>query len=372
MPPVSYHLGKFPPADLDWSRLIPLLGPASAGLARYDALLTAIPNASVLLSPLTTQEAVLSSRIEGTEATMGDVLQVEAGGEPEKFDEDKRGDVEEIMNYRRAMRESVEALRQLPLSQRLLKKAHSTLLQGVRGTNKDPGNYRRIENWIGPKGCTRQEASFIPVGPEFLQESMGKWELFLHADFPDRLVQLAVAHVEFEALHPFLDGNGRLGRMLIPLFLFEKELLSSPDFYMSAYFEAHRDEYYERLRAVSATGDWTGWCAFFLQAVIRQTAENEQKARAILGLYHDIKNTVVDLTHSQHAIRAVDFLFKMPIFQAPHFAGEAAIPSPTAKRILGLLREHGILSVLREPKGRRPGILAFKTLLNIAEGRDAF
>lgn len=201
---------------------------------------------------------------------------------------------------------------------------------------------------------------------------MGRWEKYIHAEASDRLVQLAITHVEFEALHPFLDGNGRLGRMLIPLFLFEKKLLSSPDFYMSAFFEAHRDEYYERLRAVSASDDWTGWCVFFLRAIIQQTAENEKKARAILDLYHAIKTTVVDLTHSQHAIRAVDFLFKMPIFQAPHFSREAAIPPPTAKRILSLLKAHGVLTVLREPKGRRPGIFAFKSLLNIAEGHEAF
>jgi Fic family protein len=157
--PVPYHLGKFPPTELIWDRLIPLLGPASAGLARYDGLLSAIPNASVLLSPLTTQEAVLSSRIEGTQATMGEVLEVEAGGDPGNLTEPKRGDVEEILNYRQAMRGCVTALRTLPLSQRLLKDAHSTLLKGVRGQSSDPGNYRRIENWIGPKGCSQNEAS---------------------------------------------------------------------------------------------------------------------------------------------------------------------------------------------------------------------
>lgn len=370
--PVPYHTGQFPPATLDWPQLIPLLGPANAGLARYDGLLSAVPNASVLLSPLTTQEAVLSSRIEGTQATMGEVLEVEAGGESENLSEPRRGDVEEILNYRQAMRGCVAALDRLPLSQRLLKDAHATLLRGVRGQHSDPGHYRRIENWIGPKGCTRDTASFIPIGPELLPDAMGRWERYLHEPALDLLVQLAIVHVEFEAMHPFLDGNGRLGRMLIPLFLFEKKLLSGPHFYVSAYFEARRDEYYERLRAVSSHGDWTGWCGFFLRAMAEQAADNERKARAILDLHAQVKKQMVALTHSQHSSRATDFLFETPIFKAPDFITGAAIPKPTATRILSLLRSNGLLQTLREGKGRRSGIFAFRSLLNIAEGRTAF
>ncbi len=370
--PVGYHSGKFPPPTLDWERLIPLIGSANAGLARYDGLLTAIPNASVLMSPLTTQEAVLSSRIEGTQATIGEVLEVEAGGEPPGFDEPKRGDVEEILNYRNAMHECVTGLKELPLSQRLLRQAHATLLQGVRGRNKDPGNYRRIVNWIGIEGCPKDASSFIPISPEMLPDAMSRWERYLHEPALDRLVQLAIAHVEFEALHPFLDGNGRVGRMLIPLFLFEKKLLSSPDFYMSGYFEARRDEYYARLRAVSASDDWTGWSEFFLKAVVQQAAENERKAREILGLYNRVKTRVVDLTRSQHAIRATDFLFKTPIFQGPHFATRSGIPKPTAQRILTVLRGNKVLETLRESRGRVAAIFAFKDLLNIAEGRRVF
>lgn len=371
--PVLYHLGQFPPKTLDWSRLIPLIGPASAGLARYDGLLSAIPNAQILLSPLTTQEAVLSSKIEGTHVTIGEVLEIEAGGESETLTQPKRDDAEEVLNYRKAMRACVAEMEHRPLSQHILRAAHSLLMQGVRGRDKSPGNYRQDQNWIGPKGCTIEEASYIPVAPEHLQNGMDEWERYLgKTSEPDALIQLAILHVEFEALHPFKDGNGRLGRMLIPLFLYQRKLLTSPDFYMSGYLEANREEYQERLRAVSRNGDWTGWCAFFLHGILKQAAENERKARAILALYNRVMTQVADLTHSQHSIRAVDFIFQSPIFSAPLFTNHSEIPKPTASRILSLLRDTGILSTLQEGKGRRPGIFAFRELLNIAEGAEVF
>jgi Fic family protein len=371
--PVQYHLGKFPPTALDWPKLIPLLGPASAGLARYDGLLSAIPNADILLSPLTTQEAVLSSKIEGTHVTIGEFLEIEAGGDSKAITQTKRDDAEEVFNYRRAMRACVEGMKHRPLSQYILRAAHSLLMQGVRGQDKAPGSYRTDQNWIGPKGCTIEEASFVPVALEHLQAGMDDWERFLNSTAElDVLVQLAILHVEFEALHPFKDGNGRLGRMLIPLFMYQRKLLASPDFYMSGYLEAKREEYQERLRAVSRDGDWTSWCVFFLQGVREQAAENERKARAILSLYERVKNQVLDLTHSQHAIRATDFLFKVAIFAAPTFVSLSGIPKPTAGRILALLRKVGLLQTIQEGKGRRPGIYVFRELLNIAEGREVF
>jgi len=371
--PVHYHLGKFPPSELDWSRLIPLLGPANAGLARYDGLLSAIPNAHILLSPLTTQEAVLSSKIEGTHVTIGEVLEIEAGGESAAFTQPKRDDAEEVLNYRRAMQACVAEMAHRPFSQHMLRGAHSLLMQGVRGRDKTPGGYREDQNWIGPAGCTLDTASFVPIAPEHLRQGMDEWERYFGSTTePDALVQLAILHVEFEALHPFKDGNGRLGRMLIPLFLFQRKLLTSPDFYMSGYLEKHRELYQERLRAVSRDGDWTTWCEFFLQGIRQQAGENERRARAILALYDQVKNQVADLTHSQHAIRAVDFLFQSPIFSAPVFTNHAEIPKPTANRILTLLRDAGILLTLEEGRGRRAGIYAFRELLNVAEGGEVF
>lgn len=371
--PVHYHLGQFPPEKLDWERLIPLIGPANAALARYDGLLSAIPNAGVLLSPLTMQEAVLSSRIEGTQATMGEVLEVEAGGEPEGMTAPRRADAEEVLNYRRAMRITTGELVHRPLSQHLLRQAHAVLMEGVRGRDKAPGQYRRQQNWIGEHHCALEDASFVPIPQVQLAQGMDDWERYLlRADVPDPLVQLALAHVEFEALHPFEDGNGRLGRMLIPLFLYSRRLLSGPHFYVSAYFEQRRDEYYRRLRAVSAGGEWTAWCLFFLEALRTQAVENEGKARSVLALYERVKLQVVDATHSQHAIRAVDFLFQTPIFKGPDFTAGAGIPRPTATRILGRLRDAGLLRTLREGRGRRPGFFAFRELLNVAEGHDVF
>lgn len=265
--PVRYQAGYFPPTLLDWPRLIPLLGPASAALAHYDAFLLAIPNAAVLLSPLTTQEAVLSSRIEGTQATIGEVLQYEAAGAADELSDRKREDIEEVLNYRRAMRQAVERMNDLPLCNRLIRELHGTLMAGVRGDDKSPGEFRGIQNYVAPPGRTIEQARFIPIAPGFLQDGMSRWEQYIHSTELDVLVQLALIHAEFEALHPLLDGNGRIGRMLIPLFLYDRKLLHEPMFYMSEYLEANRPEYYDRLLAVSRDNDWTGWCEFFLRAV---------------------------------------------------------------------------------------------------------
>lgn len=367
MAPVLYHIGKFPPNRLDYERLVPLIGPANAAVARYEGVLHAVPNAQVLLSPLTTQEAVLSSKIEGTQATFGEVLEFEAS--EESATGEKRDDIREVLQYRAALREAVVGMKTIPLSQRLIRDAHRVLMVGVRGENKTPGEYRRVPNWIGKPGCEQMQAKFVPPGAGDIPDLMSQWERYLHSDAPDRLVQLAVLHVEFEAIHPFLDGNGRLGRLLVPLFLVQKGLLSGPHFYISAYLEANRDEYYERLLAVSRDHDWTGWCEFFLRAIIKQAEANEGKARAILKLYRDKKDWIAMHTRSQHAVRALDWLFTRPVFQASELARTSGIPSGTANRILREVREVGMLKEIRAASGRRPAILAFSELLNITEGR---
>jgi Fic family protein len=368
MAAVPYHEGRFPPAVLDWPRLIPLLGPAAAAVARYDGMLAAVPNPAVLLAPLTTQEAVLSSRIEGTQATMGEVFEFEAG--QEAASPERREDIQEVLNYRAAMREAERLLADVPLSQRVLREAHKVLLAGVRGQNKSPGEYRRIPNWIGPPGCTVETARFVPISADRLPTAMSAWERYAHEDAPDRLVQLAILHAEFEALHPFLDGNGRLGRMIIPLFLWQTGLIRRPMFYVSAYFEARREAYYDGLLAVSRDDDWTGWCRFFLDAIRTQAEDNLAKAQAILALYDEMKRRVPEMTRSQYAIQALDWIFERPIFRTTDFVGAAGIPAPTARRFLGVLQEGAVLRVLAAGSGRRAGILAFPALLNIAEGRD--
>lgn len=366
--PVRYQEGRFPPRDLHWDRLIPLLGPASAAVARYDGMLAAIPNPAVLLSPLTTQEAVLSSRIEGTQATMGEVLEFEAGQAPTS--PERHEDIQEVLNYRASMWAAEKLLATVPLSQRVIREAHRVLLAGVRGQNKAPGEYRRIPNWIGPPGCGIEDAHFVPISADGLPEGMSAWEKYAHSAAPDRLVQLAVLHAEFEALHPFLDGNGRLGRMLVPLFLWQVGLIRRPMFYISAYFEARRDLYYDGLLAVSRDGQWTGWCRFFLEAIQAQAEDNLAKASGILTLYEEMKRRLPEMTRSQYAIRALDWIFERPVFRSSAFVATAGIPAPTARRFLSVLRDGGVLDTLEAGRGRRAAVLGFPALVNIAEGRQ--
>jgi Fic family protein len=369
MPPVPYHEGQFPP-ELDWGALVPLIGPASAAIARYDGVLSAIPNPALLLSPLTTKEAVLSSRIEGTQATMGEVLEFEAGQTPAT--PERRDDIHEVLNYRRAMTAATQALGELPLSGRVIRDAHRVLLDGVRGQNRAPGEFRRTPVMIGPPGCTPETCHFMPIGADRLPDGFGRWEKYLHADQPDHLVQLAILHVEFEALHPFMDGNGRMGRMLIPLFLWQRGLISRPMFYISAYFEEHRDEYYDSLLAVSRDGAWTAWCRYFLQAVQAQADDNLQKAKAILDLYGEMKHRVAEMTRSQFSVRALDWIFGQPIFRTTDCIANSGIPEPTARRLLTVLQKEDVLRVISPGRGRRAAVLGFPALLNVAEGREIF
>ncbi len=375
MTAVKYHEGKFPPGSLDWERLIPLIGPANAALARYDGILGSMANPTLLLSPLATQEAVLSSRIEGTQATMSEVLEFEADESViDNLSDRKRGDIAEILNYRRAMWHAVDRLKDLPLCQRVIFAAHRILMEGVRGSCRAPGEYRKVPNWIGPEGCSVEHARYVPISAGDLPEGMARWERFIHDESScgDHLVRLGILHAEFEALHPFLDGNGRLGRMFLPLYLFKAGLLHSPMFYMSAYLEMRREAYYERLLSISRDGDWTGWCRFFLEALTSQAVENAVKARSVIELHAQTVQSVVETTRSKHALKAVNELFLRPIFRASDFYGGQDIPADTARRILNILRNNGIVVEIRPGSGRRPSVLAFKELLNRAEGREMF
>lgn len=370
--PVQYHTGCFPPSKLNLELLLPLVGPANAALARYDGMLTAIPNARILLSPLTTQEAVLSSRIEGTQATMGEVLEYEAkGGTGDQHDARATG-IWEVLNYRQALSYATGMLDELPLCQRIILESHKLLLNSVRGHGKSPGEYRKIPNWIGPPGCSIENAKYVPIDANKLPGAMNQWEKYIHQNTPDSLIQLAILHAEFEALHPFLDGNGRLGRMLIPLFLFDNKLVQQPVFYMSAYLENNRDEYYERLLAISKDGDWSGWCVFFLKALQAQAEDNLSKAKAILDLYDRMKLDVAEWTHSQYAIHALGWIFERPIFKTTDFVRSSGIPQATAKRILTILKENNVLREMQAGVGRRAAILSYSELLNIVEGYHAF
>ena len=355
-----------PVTDLDLATLVPRIGPANAALARYDGLLQSVINPSVMLSPLMNREAVLSSRIEGTQATVDEVLEFEAGFD---FEEEKTRDIQEVVNYRRALRMGAEYVSDRPISLSLVRQMHSLLLEGVRGADKSPGEFRRVQNWIGSKGCALEQATFVPPSPLRLLDHLQAWERYLSASEVDVLVQAALAHAQFELIHPFIDGNGRIGRLLVPLFLFRQRLLASPTFYLSEHLETHRDEYLSRLQGISRDRDWTGWVAFFLDAVREQALANAERVRDILALYERMKQRLVELTRSQHVLSVLDALFDRPLFRSSDFVRRSGIPKQTALPFLRKLREAGVLHPLREPSGRRPGILVFRELLDCAEGR---
>ncbi|RVT83383.1 Fic family protein [Rhodobacteraceae bacterium CCMM004] len=371
MGPVCYHLGEFPPETLDWSRLVALVGRANAALARFDGLVSAVPNANVLLSPLTTQEAVLSSRIEGTQVTMGEVLEIEAADDDTHLDSGRRDDAEEVRNYRAALIFAAGAARARGLSLHLLREAHAILMDGVRGRDQSPGAFRVEQNWIGPAGCPIEQASFVPIPQEHLATGLERWATFTsNAHGSDPLILTALMHLEFEALHPFKDGNGRLGRMLIPLQLAQSGALSGPHFFMSGYLEANRDEYVHRMRRVSSHGEWSEWVEFFLAGVLDQAVENRGRAERIVALFQEMQHDIAAKTHSQYASLAAEFIFSRPVFPSSAFSVGSGIPKPTALRMLPVLRDHGILATVRAASGRRPAVYAFRDLINITEGRD--
>lgn len=360
-----------PPMALDWRALLPCVGRANAALARYDGMLRTLKDPAVLLSPLTVNEAVLTSRIEGTQATLDEVLQHDAGLEGRT--ERSRGDLEEITNYRAAVKIAEAGLADRPLSLSMIKSAHQRLMQGVRGRNKRPGAFRQEQNFIGKHGDTIEEARFVPPSPLVMAPALEAWEAYLQTTADDPVFQVAVAHAQFEIIHPFMDGNGRLGRMLIPLLLYQRGMLTRPVFYLSEYLERHRDEYYDRLLAITEHGDWQGWLAFFTGAVIAQAEINLAKVQAILDLYEELKRKAVDLTHSQFAVAAIDTLFAKPVIQAPDFARRAGFNNRvTANNMLRAFEAAGIVHRIREGAGRVPSVYALRDLINLTEGRSVF
>lgn len=360
-----YQPKPLPPKGLDLARLITAVGEANAALATYNGLLQAMINPAVLLSPLTNQEAVLSSRIEGTQATVEEVLEHEAGGE---HDESTKRDIQDILNYRKALLLAEDSLGDRPLSLAFVRQLHGILMDSVRGQDKAPGAFRVDQNWIGRPGCSIEEASYVPPEPLQLPDYLQAWEAYLQDSDFDPLAQTAIMHAQFELLHPFKDGNGRVGRLLIPLFLFSKHCLARPMFYMSAWLEKHRQEYYAQLSALSAENDWTGWIAFFLRGMTEQAKDNRARAEAIISLYEQMKQRVRDITHSQHSAAIVDALFAKPIFRIADLAESADIPKPTAHALVRQLTDQSIVSVLRPGSGRRAAIIAFPQLLRVAEG----
>lgn len=368
-----YVPNALPLTGLDYQRLLPLVGRANAALARYDGLLQGIPNPAVMLSPLTTQEAVLSSKIEGTQATVDEVLEQEAGLLKEG---DKFQDIQEISNYRQALFAAREYLMDYPIRLGFVCELHRILMNSVRGQDKTPGEFRKDQNWIGKYNCPIEQASFVPPNPLQLQDYLQAWESYLGDDDLDFLLQTAVVHAQFELLHPFKDGNGRIGRILIPLFLYQKRALSQPMFYLSEYLESCREEYYQRLKSISAEGDWNSWIAFFLQAVTTQSIQNSARVSAIQSLYEEMKLAIQSATHSQYTVHVLDAIFSKPIFRSSDLTAQLrrdyGIHEKTTPGLLRQMRDVGILRELQAGSGRRSATLCFPRLINLAEGREVF
>ena len=364
-----YEPCKLPIGDLDFRRLLPLVGKANRELARYDGLLQGLVNPDIMLSPLTMEEATFSSRLEGTQATVDDVYEHEAGIEKSP---EKTNDVHEIVNYRSALRLGQRQLSAYPITLPFIRELHKTLLNSVRGKDKSPGEFRIEQNWIGPYDSTLETATFVPVAPANLPQHLQDWQTYLSGDDIDVLVQTAVMHAQFELLHPFKDGNGRIGRLLIPLFLYQKKTLSLPMFYLSSYLEANREGYYASLDAISKESNWNGWIAFFLNAIAEQAVRNSAKVCNIKSLYDDMKDKIQQYTHSQYTVQVLDQIFKRPMFKTTEFVKETGIPKNSALTILRTLRENDVLKEFVPSSGRRPSIICFPSLLNTAEGKEIF
>lgn len=360
---VHYHYGEFPP-NLTVEAFLPELLEATAALARYDQMLSSLHNSELLLAPLRSQEAIVSSRIEGTISTLDELLQLEAvaGGSGPAPTGNFRSDTIETALYRRAL---ISAQQQMaegrPLSESLIKSIHSELLSYGRGSRKSPGNYKLEQNYIGDRG--KRRVSYVPIAPEHLAPGMESLLAYSADKTTPILVRTAIGHAEFEALHPFEDGNGRIGRMLITLMLWNGGAIRAPHFYMSAYFEDNKDEYIERLRSVSASNDWTGWVAFFLGALADQAVRNLQSAQSISSFYEEMKPTFVELLASKYAVAALDYLFTNPVFSNSRFIAEAGIPAGTAARLSRVLHQNGLLESVREASGRQAAIYRFEPLM---------
>ncbi|MDR1964365.1 MAG: Fic family protein [Planctomycetaceae bacterium] len=376
MPPVYYHSGNFPPREIDWLRLVPLLTPTALAVARLDGILQTIPNVKLLLSPLLKQEAVLSSRIEGTQATLQELFQYESGIDRKRFSPEKLEDLKEIQNYRNALEYATEKMEELPICNRLLCETHCVLLDSVRGEDKARGKFRTQQNFIGSYGDSIETARFIPIAPTEIRQAMGEWERFVNADFEDVFVQAAVAHAEFEAIHPFLDGNGRIGRMMIPLFLYQKKILKSPTFYISEYFEKNRQQYVDHLLAVSQNNSWTEWCMFFLEAVKCQAEIDLTRAVTLIELYQRSKESFAQIIKSNTLIFILDFLYHSPYFtisQAVEYVSRYCnTSSASIRRHINGLRKNGIVKVTQEQLGRNAEKFVFTELAEVTGQFDYY
>lgn len=332
-----------PPIAMD-DEMWTLLSQADRALGRLDGSTEILPNPDLFVFMYVRKEAVLSSQIEGTQASLMDVLEFEA----EALKPDHPQDVAEVVNYVAAMNHGLTRLKELPVSLRLIREIHEKLLAGVRGGERSPGEFRHTQNWIGPPGCTLATAVYIPPPPHEMQEGLDNLEKFLHDPAPiPVLVKVGVAHAQFETIHPFLDGNGRVGRLLITFLLCEKGILKRPLLYLSYYFKRNRLEYYDRLQAVRDRGDWEGWLRFFLRGVHEVAQEAAAIARQIVNMREEHRDLLGKRLGraSGKALALLETLYFRPIVSVHSVIGAAQLSFANANALvkhfqdLGLLRE---------------------------------
>lgn len=318
------------------------LSDADRALGRLDGSVHTLPNPDLFVYMYVRKEAVLSSQIEGTQSSLQDLLSAEA----QVLDSDRPRDVDEVVNYVRAMNRGLARLEHLPVSVRLIREIHAELLQGVRGSRLTPGDLRRTQNWIGPGVSTLANAAFVPPPPDDVPTALGHLETFLHeADDLPLLVKIGLAHAQFETIHPFLDGNGRVGRLLITFLLCERGALHKPVLYLSHYFKRHRQEYYDRLQAVRVSGDWEGWLAFFLRGVAEVSVEAAETARQILLLREEHRSLIAERLGraAGNGHRILQYLYAHPITSAKELQALIGTTFAAANQIVHRLVDIGIL-----------------------------
>ena len=365
---VHYRIGAFPPKSLDCEKLIGPLDEASAAVARFDARMSGMANGEMLLAPLRRQDAVASSRMEGAVSTIEELYRLEAEevfGGADFHREARDGGIETYLCSKAFRSAQVTLNDGHRLDECLIRAAHQELFSAGRGSCKDPGNYKSEQNYIS-SGRGRK-IGYVPIAPKQLKPAMAKLVKFMNESEMRPLIRIAIAHVEFEALHPFRDGNGRIGRMLITLMLWHLKVLSQPFFFVSGYLEQHKDEYIERMRAVSEVGDWTGWVAFFLRAIREQAAENSKTADEIRDFHDTMRERFREVLNSQYQDQALDFVFENPVFRNSRFVDRTGIPASSVRMLSNRLADAGLLRSITNASGRRAALYAFDPLLQLLE-----
>ena len=357
----SAYVPDPPPHDIVWTpALVRGLSEADRLIGRLAGEGGRLPNPHLLMRPFIAREAVLSSRIEGTQATLGELLASEAGASIERSPDDLR----EVGNYVVALEYGMKRLQSLPLSLRLVRELHKKLMTGVRGNTARPGEFRRSQNWIGAPGSAIENATYVPPPPNEMVRALDAWEKFMHVRTIPPLVQIALGHYQFEAIHPFLDGNGRVGRLLITLFLVERKILPSPLLYLSAFFEATRREYYDRLRGVTEAGRWGDWVEYFLNGVARQSEDALSRAERINTILTKWQKQMAGST-SKAPSQVVDLLAENPFCTVGGVSQRLGVAFTTAQRAIDKLVRAKILE--RSTKAKRDRIFCARAVLDILE-----